>query len=156
MFKLTVIAVGKLKEPYWKDAVAEYSKRLAPYTILRSMVVAEVPFKSPSEAGAVMRAEAGAIRAKIPKGAFTVALDSAGRGMSSLQYAAALKREGEGGREIAFLIGGPLGLDPALSAECNLMLSLSPMTFTHGEAQAILMEQTYRAIAILMGKAYHY
>ena len=67
-----------------------------------------------------------------------------------------IRREGEGGREIVFLLGGPLGLDPKLADECHLKLSLSALTFTHGEARAILFEQLYRAMTILAGKTYHY
>lgn len=156
MYRLTIIAVGALKEPFWKDAIAEYAKRLGPFAKARVIEVSETPFKSAGEAATVMKAEAEALRAKVPDGAFTIALDKDGKSLSTEKFAELIAREGEGGREIAFLIGGPLGLDPALAAECHARLSLSALTFTHGEARAILFEQLYRAMTVLAGKAYHY
>lgn len=156
MYKIAVIAVGALKEPFWKEAALEYQKRLRPFAKIGVIEVVETPFKSAGEAPTVLRTEAEAIRKKIPPGAFVIALVKEGRSMSTDQYARLLSREGEGGREIAFLIGGPLGLDPKLADECHLKLSLSALTFTHGEARAILFEQLYRAMTILAGKTYHY
>lgn len=156
MFKLSIIAVGSLKEPFWKDAISEYGKRLKPFAKTEVIEVADAPFKSVGEAPAVLRAEAGALKKRIPAGAFTVAMVKEGKTMTTEKFAEVVSREGEGGREIAFLIGGPLGLDPALANSCNLKLSLSAMTFTHGEARAILFEQLYRAVTILAGKTYHY
>lgn len=156
MYRLTIIAVGKLKEPFWKDAVAEYGKRLAPYAKARVIEVPETPFKSAGEAPAVLRAESEALKRILPAGAFAVVLVKEGKAMTTEKFAEALKREGEGGREIVFLVGGPLGLDPALAEACQLKLSLSAMTFTHGEARAVLFEQLYRAMTVLAGKTYHY
>lgn len=156
MFKITIAAVGSLKEPFWKDAIAEYQKRLPPFAKVSVVEVAEAPFKSIHEASATMRAEAESLRKKIADGAFVVALVKEGRALTTEKFADTLDREGQGGREIVFLIGGPLGLDPELSASCQLQLSLSSLTFTHGEARAILFEQLYRAMTVLAGKTYHY
>ncbi len=156
MFKISVIAVGSLKEPFWKEAISEYAKRLKPYAKIEIMEVAEAPFKSGAEAPAVMRTEAAALKKKIPEGAFTIALVKEGKQFSSEKFAEMLAREGQGGRGIVFLIGGALGLDQELSDACHLKLSLSALTFTHGEARAILFEQIYRAMTILSGKTYHY
>lgn len=156
MYRLTVIALGSLKESFWKDAILEYEKRLSASAKVRVIEVAETPFKSAGEAPAVMRAEAESIKKKLPDGAFVIALDKGGKKPSSEEFAALLAREGEGGREIVFVIGGPLGLDPKFVAECHASLSLSSLTFTHGEARAVLFEQIYRAMTILGGKTYHY
>lgn len=156
MYKLTIIAVGALKESFWKEAVSEYLKRLAPFAKMQIVEVAETPFKSAGEASAVMRSEAEAITRRVPPAAFRVALDKGGKAPTTEAFAEILKREGEAGGEIAFLIGGPLGLDPELAKSCHLKLSLSSMTFTHGEARAVLMEQIYRAMTVLSGKTYHY
>ncbi len=156
MFKITIAAVGSLKEAFWKDAIAEYQKRLAPYAKVSVIEVAEAPFTSATEAPAVMRAEAGSLKKKVADGAFAVALIKEGKALATEKFAEMLDREGQGGREIVFLIGGPLGLDPALANACQAKLSLSAMTFTHGEARAILFEQLYRAVTILAGKTYHY
>ena len=156
MYRLTVIAVGSLKESFWKDAISEYGKRLSASAKVRVIEVAETPFKSQGEAPAVTRAEAESLAKKIPDGAYVIALDKGGKRPSSEEFASWIAREGEGGREIAFVIGGPLGLDPKFAAGCHASLSLSSLTFTHGEARAILFEQLYRAMTILGGKTYHY
>jgi 23S rRNA (pseudouridine1915-N3)-methyltransferase len=156
MYRLTVIAVASLKESFWKDAISEYAKRLAPYAKISVVETAETPFKSIGEAPAVMRAEAEALKKKIPDGAYVIALDKGGMKPSSEEFAAWIAREGEGGREIAFVIGGPLGIDPGLVRSCHASLSLSSLTFTHGEARAILFEQIYRAVTIISDKTYHY
>lgn len=156
MYRLTVIAVGSLKESFWKDAISEYGKRLVPSAKLRVIEVAEAPFKSSGEGPAVMRAEAEALKKRIPDGAYVIALDKDGKQFTSLSFVNVLKREGEGGREVVFVIGGPLGLDPAFARSCHATLSLSGLTFTHGEARAVLFEQLYRAMTILSGKTYHY
>jgi len=147
MYKLTIIAVGKLKEAYWKDAIAEYKKRLGPFA---KVEIIEVPD------GKSVKAEGNALRKRSPKDAFVIALDVLGKQHSSENFAKLLKREGEVGREIVFLIGGPHGIDPDLANEAHVKLSLSELTFTHGEARAILFEQLYRAMTILSGKTYHY
>lgn len=156
MFKITIAAVGSLKEPFWKDAISEYQKRLSPFAKISVVEVAEAPFKSMNEAPATMRAEAESLKKKIADGAFAIALIKEGRAFTTEKFAEALDREGQGGREIIFLIGGPLGLDPELANACQMKLSLSSMTFTHGEARAILFEQLYRAMTVLAGKTYHY
>jgi 23S rRNA (pseudouridine1915-N3)-methyltransferase len=156
MYKISIIAVGKLKEPFWKDAISEYAKRLKPYAKIEVVEVAEAPFRSIHEAPAVMKTEAEALERRIPFGAYLVGLDKEGRAVPTELFSDILQREGESGRDLAFLIGGPLGLDPQLIKKCQLRLSLSAMTFTHGEARAILFEQLYRAMTILSGKTYHY
>lgn len=156
MLKITIAAVGSLKEPFWKDAIAEYQKRLSAFAKVSVVEVTDTPFKSAGEAAAVMRAEAELLKKKISDGAFAVALVKEGKNLTTEKFAETLDREGQGGREIIFLIGGPLGLDPELAASCHMRLSLSSLTFTHGEARAILFEQLYRAMTIRARKTYHY
>ena len=135
MYQLTIVAVGKLKESFWKDAIAEYAKRLAPFAKISVVEAAETPYKSPAEAGAVLRAEAEALKRRIPDDSFKIALVKEGKPLNSMAFAESIRREGEGGREIVFIIGGPLGLDAGLAASCQARLSLSALTFTHGEAR---------------------
>jgi 23S rRNA (pseudouridine1915-N3)-methyltransferase len=155
MYQLTIVAVGKLKEPFWKEAIAEYTKRLAPFARVTVVEVAETPYKSPTEAPTVLRAEAETLKRRIPDGAFKIAMVKEGKNLASEGFAELIRREGEGGRPIAFIIGGSLGLDAGLAATCQMRLSLSALTFTHGEARAILFEQIYRSMTILTGKNYH-
>jgi 23S rRNA (pseudouridine1915-N3)-methyltransferase len=156
MYRLTIIAVGGLKEPFWKEAIAEYAKRLTPFAKTNVVEVKDIPFKSAAEAPAVLRAEAEGIRKKISDGALVIALVKEGKSLSTEQFSELLRREGEGGREIVFVIGGPLGLDPELAKTAHARLSLSALTFTHGEARVILFEQIYRAMTVQSGKTYHY
>ncbi len=101
------------------------------------------------------RREGEKLRARIPRGAFVVALDEGGRTFSSAAFAAALARWREEGRPLAFLIGGAEGLDPQLLAAADLRLSLSSMTWPHMLVRAMLAEQLYRAFSILEGHPYH-
>jgi len=156
MYQITIVAIGALKETFWKEAAAEYAKRLSPFAKVKIVEAGEAPFKSAGEAPAVVRVEAEALRKKIPADGFSIALVKEGRPFSSEEFAELLKREGEGGRELVFIIGGPLGLDPDLAGKSHLKLSLSQLTFTHGEARAVLLEQLYRAMTILARKTYHY
>ncbi len=156
MYKLTILAVGGFRESFWKDAIDEYTKRLKPYAIVKVVEVAETPFKTASEAETVKRSEAERLRPRIGSEAYSIAMDERGRQMPSEDFAKLLLREGDVGREIMFVIGGTLGLDPILADQCHLKLSLSSMTFTHGEARAVLFEQIYRAMTILSRKSYHY
>ena len=156
MFKITILAVGAVKEPFWKSAIAEYEKRLSAFAKMRVIEVAETPFGSPTEAATVLRAEAEKLEKKIPDVAFTIALVKEGKALTTEKFAETLGREGQSGREIVFLIGGPLGLSSELATACHMKLSLSSLTFTHGEARAVLYEQLYRAMTVLSGKTYHY
>ncbi len=101
------------------------------------------------------RREGDRLRARIPRGAFVIALDEDGRSFSSAAFAAALARWQEEGRPLAFLIGGADGLDPELRAAADLRLSLSSMTWPHMLVRAMLAEQLYRAFSILKGHPYH-
>jgi 23S rRNA (pseudouridine1915-N3)-methyltransferase len=106
-------------------------------------------------AGEIMRREAEALRARIPPGAFTVALDRTGEALDSAGLARRLQRWSESGRGLCFLIGGAEGLDPALLVQCQARLSLGPMVWPHLLARVMLTEQLFRAQSILAGHPYH-
>jgi len=84
-----------------------------------------------------------------------VVLDERGRGFSTQQLADRLRDWQSAGGDVAFLLGGPDGHDPALRESADLLLSLSPMTLPHGLARVLLIEQLYRATSILQGHPYH-
>jgi 23S rRNA (pseudouridine1915-N3)-methyltransferase len=86
---------------------------------------------------------------------FRVALDIRGKSYSSPEFARLLGDHMNYGRDMAFLIGGPFGLEPALRRESDLQLSLSPLTFPHDLVRVLLLEQLYRAFTILRGEPYH-
>lgn len=155
MRSITLITVGTLKK-LWQDADDEYRKRLRPYAKMNVIEVPEVPFRDSRDAPRVQKHEAEHIVKRIPQDAFTVALDMRGKSLASEQFARVLNDSGEGGRQLAFLIGGPLGLAGDLRDSCNLTLSLGSLTLTHQLARIVLLEQLYRAMTILHNKQYHY
>lgn len=153
--RITVIAVGRLKEKYWHDACAEYLKRLRPYADVR---VAEVADRDPSrlgEARAVAEEGEDVIRA-IPDGAHVVALDIAGATVGSEEFSARLSALGLSGRSsVAFVIGGSHGLSRDVLARADEKLSFGPMTLPHNLARVVLLEQLYRAFRIARNEPYH-
>jgi 23S rRNA (pseudouridine1915-N3)-methyltransferase len=157
--QITVIAVGKIKEQYLRDGIAEYEKRLRPLVRLNILELPDekrpVHTSSALEDGA-KSAEGCRIIAAIPPDSFAIALDVRGDHWSSEDLAGALDRwEIAGRNHIALIIGGDLGLSGEVIARCSLRLSLSPMTFTHQMARMILLEQVYRAVKINRGEPYH-
>ncbi|OPY85061.1 MAG: Ribosomal RNA large subunit methyltransferase H [Syntrophorhabdus sp. PtaU1.Bin153] len=157
--QIRIIAVGKVKEKFFQDGIAEYEKRLRPYTKLR---VIEIPDEkrpvtsTPPVERVAMNKEAERILDAIPEGSYVVALDILGEEWSSTALAEAFSRwEMAGTGQIVFIIGGDLGLAPAVLSRSNLRLSLSRMTFTHPMARFLLIEQIYRAFRILRGEPYH-
>lgn len=156
---ITVLCVGKLKEKYWTDAVTEYSKRLSSYCTLKIDEVKEA--RLPDNAGAaeeeaVKEAEGREILRRIDKDAYVISLEIKGKELSSEQLAAHMQELGVSGRSnVVLIIGGSLGLSPAVSARADMKLSFSPMTFPHQMMRVILLEQIYRAFKINRGEKYH-
>ena len=161
MITVRVICVGKLKERFYKEACAEYVKRLSAYCKLTLVEIPEVKLSKEPTLGEIANAlnkEGDAIRAKIPPSSRVVALCVEGRMRSSEELAAKLRSGiwGDGSsKRLVFLIGGSYGLDKALKGEANDRLSMSPMTFPHHLARVMLLEQVYRAFKINEGSSYH-
>jgi len=157
--QIRIIAVGRIKEKFLQEGIAEYEKRLRPYAKVQ---VIEVPEEkrpasaSPSVERVAMEKEGERILAVIPEGSFVVALAIQGEDWSSTALAEAISHwEMAGRNQVAFIIGGDLGLSPAVLARSDLKFSLSRMTFTHPMARLLLIEQIYRAFRILRGEPYH-
>ncbi len=157
--KITVICVGKLKEKYWKDAVAEYAKRLQAYCRLEIIEVADE--KTPdhgsrTEEEQIKAREGARIRRYIGQGAYVIALAIDGVPMDSVSFAKTVEQLGiRGVSHLVFLIGGSLGLDKELLREADRKLSFSKMTFPHQLMRVILLEQIYRGYRITNGEPYH-
>ncbi len=152
--RLSLIAVGKLKERFWREASDEYLKRLSAYATVR---VTEVTDRDPArgEARALAEEAADVLRA-IPDGAHVVALDLGGKQLSSEAFSARLDALALDGRStVAFVIGGSLGLDSTVIARADERLSLGPMTLPHNLARVVVLEQIYRAFRISRGEPYH-
>ena len=159
MTNIHIICVGKLKEPFYAQAVAEYTKRLSPYCRLTITELSEEKLPDrPSQAqiDAALRKEAAAIRSKLPPRAQVVALCVEGQLLSSPELAKRLQTWEIGPtNQLCFLIGGSYGLDEALKQEAQVRLSMSPMTFPHHLFRVMLLEQLYRGFKINEGSSYH-
>ncbi len=158
--KITILAVGKLKEAYLRDAVAEYAKRLTPFAKLEFVEIPEERMPenfSATEKEKTLVREGERLLARIPDGSALVVLDVAGRPLSSEEFSETLGAWMlDGVSDVTFLIGGAFGLAPEVRRAARLRLSLSRMTFTHQMARVLLVEQIYRAFKILRGEKYHW
>jgi 23S rRNA (pseudouridine1915-N3)-methyltransferase len=157
--QVRIIAVGKIKERFLSDGIAEYEKRLLPYLKLSIVEIAEERRGVHASAGQellVKDREGDRILSAIPEGAYVVALDLRGKELSSETLAARMHDwQLAGTNPVAVIIGGDLGLSDAVLARAAFRLSLSPMTFTHQMVRLILLEQLYRACRINSGEPYH-
>ena len=156
---LHIIAVGKLKEPFYRTAAAEYEKRMKAYGGIRITELSEVRLPENPSSAQIQRAlqkEAEAVLEKLPKNCWLCILTPEGKFLSSPQLAEKLQSVRSGGKsELVFLIGSSFGLDQALQQKGDFLLSMSPMTFPHHLARIIVLEQLYRAESILNGSKYH-
>ncbi|MGI6584987.1 MAG: 23S rRNA (pseudouridine(1915)-N(3))-methyltransferase RlmH [Lutisporaceae bacterium] len=156
---ISIIAVGKLKERYFKEAVEEYSTRLSKYCKLD---ISEVPDEkapenlSTAQELAVIRKEGQGILKHIKEDTYAIALAIQGKQLSSEAFAGFISDLGIKGRSnIAFIIGGSLGLSDEVLKRADFKLSFSPMTFPHQLMRVILLEQIYRGFRIIKGEPYH-
>ena len=159
MQRITLLCVGKLKEKFYREAAAEYQKRLSRYCRLEIVELPEERLPedpSPAQIEAALFREAENIRGKLPPAAVLAALCVEGRERSSEDLARLLARWAGGGESrVVFLIGGSHGLHASLKAQAAERLSMSPMTFPHHLARVMLLEQIYRAYQINAGTRYH-
>lgn len=156
---IQMITVGKLKEKYLVEGIAEYTKRLGPYA---KISIVEVPDEktpetlSAAEEAQVKQREGERILAKVNEGAFVIALAIDGKPLSSEDLARQLQDLATYGRSsVAFIIGGSLGLAPEVLARADLKLSFGRMTLPHQLMRLVLVEQVYRAFRIMRGEPYH-
>lgn len=160
MIRFTIVTVGRLKEPYLVEAAEEYLRRLAPYARVQVHEVPEEPFPPYPPAArsrAVREREAARLARHIPADSYLIALAPKGGMLSSEDLAALVEERALGGQgHLTFLIGGALGLAPALLERSDLVLSFSRLTFPHQLFRVILLEQLYRACKILRHEPYHW
>ena len=150
--KVNVIAIGKIKEKYFLDAISEYSKRLSRYVDFK---VIELPDAPPSKTADEQRKiESDALMSKA-KG-FVVALDPRGKEFSSEEFATFIETKcTEGVSEFSFLIGGSHGHTEELRTKTDMVLSFGKPTFPHQLFRVMVAEQVYRAFSIINGTPYH-
>lgn len=150
--KIKVIGVGKLREKYLKDAVAEYTKRLSSYSKVSMVEVSDERDEDP----AALKKEGDAILRQIKDGEYVIALAIKGTSFDSIEFSEMLEALGVRGiSDIVFVIGGSNGLHEEVIARADFLLSFSKMTFPHQLMRVILMEQIYRAFKISRGEKYH-
>ncbi|MCI5534628.1 MAG: 23S rRNA (pseudouridine(1915)-N(3))-methyltransferase RlmH [Firmicutes bacterium] len=156
---IQIICVGKLKEKYWSDAVGEYMKRLSRYCSMEIVELKEarLPDKaSHAEEEAVKIEEGRSILKAIKDGTFVITLEVLGKQLSSPELAEKIENLSlEGKSNVAFVIGGSLGLSDEVSRRSDFKLSFSKMTFPHQMMRVVLLEQIYRSFKIIKHETYH-
>lgn len=154
MISMAILAVGKLKEKYWRDAVQEYSKRLSSYVNLTIHEVADEPEGKGDER--IKAAEGERLLALLRERDYVIVLDRLGKQMTSEGFAKQVDELSSfhSGR-IVFVIGGSIGLHERVVLKAHMKLSFSQFTFAHQLMRVILLEQVYRAFRIQTGAPYH-
>ncbi|MBQ9759732.1 MAG: 23S rRNA (pseudouridine(1915)-N(3))-methyltransferase RlmH [Clostridia bacterium] len=158
MISVTVITVGNLKESYWRDAVAEYEKRLNAFCKPNVIQLKEYKLPddpSPAEIGTALAEEGKRILAVIPPRAYRIALCVEGKQFTSEALAQRIEAAVSDGGSLCLIIGSSHGIAPEVKAACDLRLSVSTLTFPHQMMRPLLLEVLYRSFSILKGTKYH-
>lgn len=156
---IQILCVGKIKEKYWLDAIAEYTKRLSRYCKISICEVTDE--KTPDNASKkeeeeIKRIEGERLLGLVKKDAYVVVLAIDGKMLDSVELSEKISKIGvDGNGMIQFVIGGSLGLSPQVMARADYKLSFSKMTFPHQLMRVILLEQIYRSYRILNNEPYH-
>ena len=154
MPQIHLIAVGRLREPHWKDAAEAYTKRLKhSYDLVATIIKDGDASLPPAERSGL---EGGRILQALKGNCMPVCLDERGETMSSVQFARFLQQSIDAARTPCFIIGGAYGLSPEVRERAAKLLSFGPMTFPHELARVLLLEQLYRADSILRNRPYHH
>ena len=150
--RLQVLGIGKIREPYFREAVEEYSRRIGHYIPIRVRDAA----KEISGSDQDLETAYSRLKREHLKADLRVALDRKGRAMSSKELAQWLEKAMlDSVGLVSFILGGPYGLAPSALEDSDQAVSLGPMTFPHQMARLILVEQVYRAFTIMRGEPYH-
>ena len=157
--KIKLVTVGKLKEKYLKDGIAEYSKRISRFAAVEMIELADekTPDRaSDSENEKILNLEGNRILSKIGDREFVVVLAIEGKTLSSEEFSKQLEQASINGfSTLTFVIGGSLGLSPQVKKRANLSLGFGRLTLPHQLMRLVLVEQIYRAFTIQQGSPYH-
>ncbi len=157
--RIKLISVGKIKEKYFKAAIAEYAKRLSRYCKLEQIEIADE--KAPENMSAaqveqVKQIEGARILKRVADSDYVISLEIAGKALSSEQLADKIDQLAISGKsQLCLVIGGSLGLSEEVRRRSNFALSFSSMTFPHQLMRVILLEQIYRSFKIIKNETYH-
>ena len=158
-YEIKIVTVGKLKEKYLKDGIAEYTKRLGRFTKIEMVELPDE--KTPDRASdlenqQILEKEGNRILAKVGDREYVIALAIEGQQFPSEKFSQTLEEVTvRGYSEITFVIGGSLGLSPAVKKRANLLMSFGKLTLPHQLMKLVLIEQIYRAFMIQQGSPYH-
>ena len=156
--RVNIIAIGQ-KMPAWaQSAYADYAKRMPPEWKFDCKALKATPRSSLSNTAHVMQTEGLRIQdalAGMGKQSYTIVLDEHGKGLTTYALAKVLKECQDGGSDVAFVIGGADGLDPAIKGKAQLLMRISDMTLPHAMVRVLLTEQIYRAWSVLANHPYH-
>lgn len=156
---IVILAVGKVKERFYRDAAAEYIKRLQRYC--KPAIIEVADEKTPDKASEaeellIKQKEAERILSKIKEDAYVISLEINGKKMDSVSFSRLIENAGISGKsQLVFVIGGSLGLHESVSRRADVKISFSDMTFPHQLMRIILCEQIYRGYRIMNGEPYH-
>lgn len=157
--KITIVCVGKIKEKFYGDALAEYTKRLSRYCSLTITEVADEKTKeqaSETECAIIKDREGERILKSIRDDGYVIALAIDGKNLDSVELSEKIDKLGLSGKSnVYFVIGGSLGLSDAVMKRADYKLSFSRMTFPHQLMRVILLEQIYRSYRIINHEPYH-
>ena len=154
MPQITIIAVGRLREPHWKTAAEFYTKRLRRgYDLVETIIRDADAALLPQERTHV---EGERILQQIKGNTLPVCLDERGESMASVRFAEFLRTCFDSARFPIFIVGGAYGLSQTVRDRATKLLSFGPMTLPHELARVLLLEQLYRADAIMHGRPYHH
>ncbi|NLC88176.1 MAG: 23S rRNA (pseudouridine(1915)-N(3))-methyltransferase RlmH [Clostridiaceae bacterium] len=159
MLHIDIICVGKIREQYLKDAIAEYAKRLSKYCILNVIELNDekLPTKlNDSLTMEVKKKESNSILSHIKKDSYVIALDLKGKNYTSEEFSTKIENISITNSTISFLIGGTLGMTESLLNQTNELICFSKMTFPHPLIRVFLLEQLFRAFKISNGENYHH
>lgn len=157
--KITILCVGKIKEKFYRDALAEYEKRLSRYCKLEIIEVADE--KTPDNASELVEKqikdkEAERMEKYLTTDAYVIALAIEGKQLDSVELSEKIERLGiSGTSHIIFVIGGSLGIADSILKRADYLLSFSKMTFPHQLMRVVLLEQVYRSYRIINHEPYH-
>ena len=157
--KIKIVTVGKLKEKYLKDGIAEYSKRISRFAKLEMIELTDE--KTPDKASElenqkILETEGARILSKVGERDFVVVLAIEGKTLSSEEFSKQLEQASiKGYSTLTFIIGGSLGLAPVVKNRANLSVSFGRLTLPHQLMRLVLVEQIYRAFTIQQGSPYH-
>lgn len=159
MLHIDIVCIGKIKENYLKDAIAEYKKRLSKYCLLNIIELPDekLPIKlNDSLACEIKQKESNSILSHIKRDSYIIALDLNGKQFSSIDFSNKIQDLSNITSNITFLIGGSLGMTDELLSNSKELICFSKMTFPHQLIRLFLLEQLFRAFKILNNETYHH